>query len=1629
MDTSAPQTFVIDVNNVNQAPSFTKGADQTVLEDAGPQTVPNWATAISAGPNEGTQTVNFQVTGNTNPSLFSAGPAVSPTGTLTYTPAANANGTATITLVLKDNGGTANGGVDTSAPQTFVINVTAVNDAPSFTKGPDQTVLENAGPQTVNPWATAISAGPPDESGQTLTFQVTGNTNPGLFSAGPAVSPAGVLTFTPATNTAGTATITIVLKDNGGTANGGVDTSAPQTVVINVTAVNQAPSFTKGPDETVLENSGPQTFNPWATAISPGPANESGQTVTFIVTNNTNPSLFSAGPAVSPTGVLTFTPAAGAFGTATITLVLKDNGGTANGGQDTSAPQTFVIDVTQVNQAPSFTKGPDETVLEDAGPQTISPWATAISAGPPSESGQTLVFNVTGNTNPSLFSAGPAVSPTGVLTFTPAPNANGTATITLVLKDNGGTANGGQDTSAPQTFVINVTSVNDQPSFTKGADQSVGDNAGPVTVNPWATGISAGPANESGQTLTFNITANDNPSIFAAGPSVSPTGVLTFTPAIVPFGTFTATITLVLMDNGGTANGGVDTSAPQMFKISITHVNIPPQLVGSPKETFDTVGNVQLQFAAAPSINTPKIFVTGNLKDNFTDSDNGPSSLTAVPIVAGPTANGGKVDLQSTGEFIYTPKAGDTAASDTFTYQVTDGAATTAPRTVTINLKSRVWFVKNDAPGGQGRSNDPFNTLAGAQTASLAGDYIFVYFGDGTTTSQNAGIALKDGQHLIGEFSGLTVTFSPAITFNGVPGTTSVQLLTQPAPTACSGNPCRPMLDNPAAGGNAVSATDVIPAEIAGLNLAGNTNGIDVTHTAAFAGSGSTDIRDNVVRSAGVEGIDINKGGSGSLNLSVRANAVTATGNGIDILRSNGSLFITAFNDNVVTGNTAGSGIVVNGPATFDSDPVAANLQPVSGGVTVIGQPGNPVGSSQANGGLVLNQVTGSLSFTDLDIYSAGYGLAVGGTGVFTGAAGTSIQVTPAPPDSTGSSTIVANDGAAVAVSSATVDLRLAGLTSTPTTFSTSGVDFATVAGQFRAPSGSSINKSSGPGVAFHVDNSAAGTTALTSVYAGTISNSSTSARSILITNADSGSSFSFSGTVTDSGQGVSLTNNTGATIDFTSALTLSTGANAAFTATGGGTVTATDMTSTITTTTGTALNVANTTIGAGGLKFRSISAGTAASGPTNGIVLNSTGTSGTLTVAGTGSAGTGGTIQKTGAEGILITGPANASFSWMSIQNPGTHGISSTTANNLTVANTTITDAAGNNTTDDGLHTSNTTGTLTITSCTINGARHQGVTIDNFNTNMAALNMTGTTVTNTPGGDGMLMQMRGTSVLTTGTISNNTFSSNSATGLQVNNADTGNISSLTVQSNTVTGNNAGMDFDLSQASSMTIVVQSNTITNSHTQALNLVTSTSATGGSMTATLRNNNIGTAGVNDSGSAIGNGIRVANGGLNVSLTIDGNIIREVPNGRGIDIEAQAYIPNLNLKAKIINNQIVRPSGTNQNIGCGANVPCPSASIFVLSDSNGLGGFDHVCTVITGNSAYDPTSWPAGGEAAFYFARRTSASNTLSLEGTQPNVTNQIQSTNTVTNLTSAGVIDENTSGTVAIVPAGTCGGFPP
>jgi hypothetical protein len=215
-----------------------------------------------------------------------------------------------------------------------------------------------------------------------------------------------------------------------------------------------------------------------------------------------------------PIWMLRTTPTANQFGTANISVTVNyTNGVTVN--------DSFQLIVRSVNDAPTFTKGADHTVAEDSGPQTVNGWATGIGFGPPDESAQAVSFQVTGNTNAALFSTPPAVSPSGTLTFTTAPNANGSATITLVAKDDGGTANGGQDTSAAQTFKITVTPVNDPPvaqdqSVTTAEDTSrlIFPGATDVDNDPLTLTIVSGPSHGTlsgtGAGRTYTPAANYN---------------------------------------------------------------------------------------------------------------------------------------------------------------------------------------------------------------------------------------------------------------------------------------------------------------------------------------------------------------------------------------------------------------------------------------------------------------------------------------------------------------------------------------------------------------------------------------------------------------------------------------------------------------------------------------------------------------------------------------------------------------------------------------------------------------------------------------------------------------------------------------------------------------------------------------------------------------------------------------------------------------------------------------------------------------------------------------------------------------------------------------------------------------
>ncbi len=153
---------------------------------------------------------------------------------------------------------------------------------------------------------------------------------------------------------------------------------------------------------------------------------------------------------------MTFTGAPNAAGTSIVTLTVKDNGGNADGGSDTLVEQ-FTITLTAINDAPSISYLGNRTVQRGAAAQTVNGFAFNFQrGGGTDEASQTIAgFSVVSD-NPTLFAVAPAISTTGVLTFTPSATLTGTANVAVRVRDSGGTANGGVDLSSIQFFSITV---------------------------------------------------------------------------------------------------------------------------------------------------------------------------------------------------------------------------------------------------------------------------------------------------------------------------------------------------------------------------------------------------------------------------------------------------------------------------------------------------------------------------------------------------------------------------------------------------------------------------------------------------------------------------------------------------------------------------------------------------------------------------------------------------------------------------------------------------------------------------------------------------------------------------------------------------------------------------------------------------------------------------------------------------------------------------------------------------------------------------------------------------------------------------------------------------------------------
>jgi hypothetical protein len=351
------------------------------------------------------------------------------------------------------------------------------------------------------------------------------------------------------------------------------------------------------------------------------------------------------------------------------------------------------------------------------------------------------------------------------------------------------------------------------------------------------------------------------------------------------------------------------------------------------------------------------------------------------------------------------------------------------------------------------------------------------------------------------------------------------------------------------------------------------------------------------------------------------------------------------------------------------------------------------------------------------------------------------------------------------------------------------------------------------------------GAVSLTGAATGTITIASTINNAVgagVTVSNRSGGAVTLSGNVTvtaGGGAGVSLSSNTGATVDLTGQLALTTNTNTGFTATGGGTITAPNANNAITTTTGTAVNVANTTIGANDLVFKKVDVNTTGAGaPAAGIVVNNTGTAGQFVVTGTGTtAGSGGLIRATTGIGVSLTSTKDVALSNVKVQDTGNHGIQGTSVNGLTLTGVEVA-GAGDADNERAVDLTNTAGTFAIVGGTYSDASDDLVHFQNTNQN-ATVNVSGSAtfkdLTTVSANNAIQLVPDGTSALTA-SITNSTFTNLKNSSLNVGAAALGSsgASTVTFSSNSVNGGaqgGAGVLFSGQENTTTTATLNGNT--------------------------------------------------------------------------------------------------------------------------------------------------------------------------------------------------------------------------
>ncbi len=331
----------------NSAPSYVPGGDLVVDEDAGPQTVP-WASDVAVH--------GFGVPEVTSPIVYGSDFSSQPDGSALYDDAQIADGVLKLTLNVNNMNGSFYGPVVPVPLESYDISFKLLigggSDNPA--DGMSLNVANNL-PTPPNRSGSEEGMG----SGLTLSFDIHDNggvvpqeapsidlkyqgqlLSGFLASVAQSTDPAQDI-FIPVTVSVSADGLATVTYDG-------------TNVFENVPLPNYR--WQSGLQLGLVARTGGLNANQFVddlqlSAVPYDPAGpERGQTAQFIVSND-NPDLFAEPPAISPDGTLTYTPAPDACGSAVVTVVLEDDGGTDLGGSDRTAASQFTITVNPLNDS------------------------------------------------------------------------------------------------------------------------------------------------------------------------------------------------------------------------------------------------------------------------------------------------------------------------------------------------------------------------------------------------------------------------------------------------------------------------------------------------------------------------------------------------------------------------------------------------------------------------------------------------------------------------------------------------------------------------------------------------------------------------------------------------------------------------------------------------------------------------------------------------------------------------------------------------------------------------------------------------------------------------------------------------------------------------------------------------------------------------------------------------------------------------------------------------------------------------------------------------------------------------------------------------------------------------------